>query len=318
MKNLLKKITPSLIWSFLKRRKRILILGLRRSLEVFGYNIARKNDYYSPLPVVSRLKRDVERWYKPSRLAGIEYDVDEFKETLFKLLSDYYAEFSQIPAYSEVIKMGFGPGYTALDALTLYMMVRDRKPRRYLEVGSGVSTYYCSLAAKENENEGYPLQIECIEPYPYESLYKMPGIKIYAKEVQDIDVELFCGLQENDVLFIDSSHILKVDGDVPFLYLEVLPNLNNGVVIHIHDIPLPYNIPYPPEFWVFAQNWPMFWNEAMVLQAFLCFNDKFRIIMSTPLLRYFDEGFLQQNVPIYESIEQNPNTFSTIWLQKVE
>jgi hypothetical protein len=89
------------------------------------------------------------------------------------------------------------------------------------------------------------------------------------------------------------------------------------VVIHIHDVPFPYNIPYPPELWVFAQKWPTLWNEAMVLQAFLCFNDRFKITMSTPMIRYYDEGFLKSEIPFYETVKQNSNTFSSIWLKKV-
>jgi hypothetical protein len=61
----------------------------------------------------------------------------------------------------------------------------------------------------------------------------------------------------------------------------------------------------------------MLWNEAMVVQAFLSFNRNFRVLMSTPLIRYFDEDFLRKSIPIYESIEQNPNTFSSLWLRRV-
>jgi hypothetical protein len=135
--------------------------------------------------------------------------------------------------------------------------------------------------------------------------------------VQDVDLTLFTSLGQGDVLFIDSSHVLKIDGDVPLVYLEILPRLNVGAVVHVHDIPFPYNIPYPPQLWIFGQEWPKWWNEAMVLQAFLCFNDKFRITMSTPLIRHFDEPFLRRTVPIYESIDQTPNTFSSIWLRRV-
>jgi hypothetical protein len=80
--------------------------------------------------------------------------------------------------------------------------------------------------------------------------------------------------------------------------LEVLPTLNSGVVIHIHDVPFPYDIPYPPELWVFWQQTPMLWNEAMVLQAFLCFNKEFEIKMSTPLIRHYDEEFLSVRILI--------------------
>ncbi|MCH9051632.1 MAG: hypothetical protein IIA72_11205 [Proteobacteria bacterium] len=317
VKESVKAILPASVVSSYKQLKKNMIRGSRGIIQVLGYNISRTRDYYSPLPSVSELKVNVKRWDKPNELSGIQYDVDAFKELFLKMLSQYYAEFSKFPEYDEIKAKGFGPGFPALDALTLYMMIRDRKPKQYIEVGAGLSTYYCSLAAEENRANGYPMQIRCIEPYPYEKLYDIPGIIIYDKEVQDIDISFFQELRENDVLFIDSSHILKIDGDIPFLYLEVLPNLNKGVLIHIHDIPFPYNTPYPPDLWIFEQDWPMFWNEAMVLQAFLCFNDKFRIVLSTPLLRFFEESILEENVPIYESLEQNPNAFSSIWIQKV-
>jgi len=195
-------------------------------------------------------------------------------------------------------------------------MIRYLKPKRYIEVGSGLSTYYCSLAAEKNASEGYPLQITCIEPFPYEKLYSIPGIQIIAKEVQDVELSLFEQLESNDVLFIDSTHIVKVDSDVPFLYLEVLPILKVGVTIHVHDIPFPYNVPYPAEDWIFKQLWPMLWNEAMLLQAFLLYNNSFTIELSTPMIRYFDEQFLKKNIPIYQSIAQNPQYFSSIWLKR--
>ena len=155
----------------------------------------------------------------------------KWKSQFSDLLSRYLDEFSLIPPYATLQKVGFGPGYTAVDALTLYMMVRHLKPRRYIEVGSGISTYYCSVAAERNAKECHPLEITCIEPHPYDQLRTIPGIKVLAKEVQDAELSLFQQLQENDILFIDSSHILRIDGDVPFLYLEVLPTLNSGVVI---------------------------------------------------------------------------------------
>jgi hypothetical protein len=145
----------------------------------------------------------------------------------------------------------------------------------------------------------------------------MPGIRVLPQKVEDVDISLFQQLQENDVLFIDSSHILLVDGDVPFLYLEVLPARNAGVMTHIHDIAYPYNFPYPSELWIFGQDWRMFWNEPMVSQAFPAFNKNFKISMSTPMIRYFDEAFLKQNIPIYESVRQNANTFSSIRLTRI-
>ena len=142
-------------------------------------------------------------------------------------------------------------------------------------------------------------------------------MNLIVAEAQAVDPATFTNLQQGDIVFIDSSHILKVDGDVSFLYLELLPQLKLGVSIHVHDIPFPYNIPYPPEFWMLKKDWPMFWNEAMVLQALLCCNDRLEITLSTPMIRHFDEPFLRERVPFYETVGQNPNTFSSIWLKRV-
>ena len=107
----------------------------------------------------------------------------------------------------------------------------------------------------------------------------------------------------------------------PYLFLEVLPALDPGVYIHIHDIPFPYNIPYPADYWTLLQHprsrqWPVFWNEAMLLQAFLAFNSSFEIVLSCPLLRYFAEECLKAKLPIYKSTQEEPNTFSSIWLRR--
>ena len=148
----------------------------------------------------------------------MDYNIEKMEARLSNLISNYLSEFSALPPFEQLEEVGYGVGFIALDALTLYMMIRYIKPKRYIEVGSGLSTYYCSLAAEKNASEGYPLQITCIEPFPYEKLYSIPGIQIIAKEVQDVELSLFEQLEPNDIFFIDSSHMVKVDSDVPFLY----------------------------------------------------------------------------------------------------
>jgi len=288
----------------------------QRLMGKLGYNVSRKSDYYSPLPALDHLKMTYGRWNRPSTLTGIQYDLAAMKERLQSLLARYGDEFATFPPFTQLRKV-YGPGYTMPDALTLYSVLRQLKPKRYIEVGSGLSTYYSSLAAEKNAAEDHPLQMTCVEPHPYAKLYSLPGIQILPKEVQDVELSFFQQLEAGDVLFIDSTHVLNIDGDVPYLYLEALPNLKPGVAIHIHDVPFPYNIPYPAKRWVFEQTWPIFWNEAMVLQAFLCFNTQFEITLSLPLIRHFDEAFLKQVVPNYQTVEQKPNTFSSIWLKRI-
>ena len=281
-----------------------------------GFVVARKSDYYSPLPSRRRLKSSMTRWAKASSLAGVTYDISEMKVVLADLVGRYHDEFMALLPYEEALVLGFGPGYTRLDALVLYAMLRARKPTRYVEVGSGLSTYYASLAGQRNASEGCPMRITCVEPYPFVALKTIPGIAVIQQEVQDLGLDLFTELGENDVLFIDSSHIVRLDGDVPFLFLEVLPALRSGPLIHIHDIPFPYHCPYPPEYWIYKGIWPMWWNESMLLHALLCGNRQLAVTLSTPLIRFHDEVFLKRLIPGYQGIKEEPNTFSSIWLKR--
>jgi predicted O-methyltransferase YrrM len=287
------------------------------TMDACGFVVTRKSDYYSPLPSRRRLKSTMARWTKPSFLLGVAYDLAEMKVSLADLVGRYHEEFMGLLPYEEALALGFGPGYTRLDALVLYAMLRAKKPARYVEVGSGLSTYYAGLAGQRNAREGRPMQITCVEPYPFEALKTIPGITVLQREVQDIGLELFTELGEDDVLFIDSSHIVRLDGDVPFLFLEVLPALRAGPLVHIHDIPFPYHCPYPAEYWIYKGVWPMWWNESMLLHALLCGNKQFAVTLSTPLIRFHDEAFLKRLIPDYQTIDEEPNTFSSIWLKRV-
>jgi len=317
MKSLAKRILPAPAWNRLRRTKSAAVGGFQSALERAGYVVAERDDYYSPLPPVSRLRATRERWNRPSAMRGVSFDLDDMKRRLAVLLSRYQDEFDGLPSNAQFRSEGFGPGLPAVDALTLYMMVRDRKPKRYVEVGAGLSTYYCSLAARRNAMDGHPLEIVSIDPFPFERLRTMSEITLLEDEVQDVDISVFERLEADDILFIDSTHILKIDGDVPFLYLEVLPLLNVGVMVHVHDVPFPFNVPFPAEFWTLDRQWPVFWNEAMLLQAFLCLNERFRIELSLPLLRHFDDAFRRAQIRCYESVAENPDTFSSLWMRRV-
>jgi predicted O-methyltransferase YrrM len=317
VKTFLRKKLPSGVYGHLRDLKNSPARVLQWTMDVCGFVVARKSDYYSPLPSRTRLKSTMARWTKPSSLLGVAYNLAEMKVLLSDLVGRYHEEFMELLPYEEALALEFGPGYTRLDALVLYAMLRARKPARYVEVGSGLSTYYASLAGQKNASEGSPMQITCVEPYPFEALKTIPGITVLQQEVQDVGLELFMELGEDDVLFIDSSHIVRLDGDVPFLFLEVLPALRAGPLIHIHDIPFPYHCPYPAEYWIYGKTWPVWWNESMLLHALLCGNKQFAVTLSTPLIRHHDEAFLKELIPGYQTIGEEPNTFSSIWLKRV-
>ncbi len=200
-------------------------------------------------------------------------------------------------------------------------MIRTLKPVRFLEVGSGLSTRYCALARDMNAKEGAQTEITCIEPFPFAALQTIQGIKLRQAPVQEVPTRIFEELEAGDVLFIDSSHAVRIDGDVPYLFLEVPPRLKPGVHIHIHDVPFPFNTPFPGDYWVLtahktSNHWPVYWNEAMLVQAFLAFNTQFEIVLSCPMLRHFDEGFLRGALPFYKPVSEEPNTFSALWLTR--
>ena len=317
----------------LRAKKRVVLFFLRRVLlrkdflfSVFtarelneaGLNVVSVKDFYSPLPLVTELERTQRRWNRPSNLAGLRVDVPQMQEFVARLAKKFSEEYKTVAPYEENHRKGFGFGYTPVDAMLLYLMIRDLQPRRYLEVGSGLSTFYASLAAERNAQESKLMRITCIEPYPHAALRTHPGIELIAKEAQDVEVSSFEQLDSGDLLFIDSSHVVRVDGDVPFLFLEVLPRLKRGVIVHIHDVPFPFNVPRPAGTWILDRNWPMFWTEAMLVQALLCHSTAFEIRLSMPLLRFHDEQFLHDSLPGYSQLEKDGQlTFSSLWLEKI-
>jgi hypothetical protein len=299
------------------RRGRIRIV--QRAFGMLGYNIVKKADYYSPLPVLGELEATRERWNRPSALVGIDVDIPGMQGRLSALTERWETEYQAVTgSWQSNSERGFGPGYPQFDARTLYFMLREHRPAHYLEVGSGLSTYYATVAARQNGQEGAPMQITCVEPYPFRALQDLPGVDLVVDLVQEVPLDRFTALEAGDVLFIDSSHALKIDSDVAYLFLEVLPRLAPGVLVHIHDVPFPYNVPFPADFWLFGERWPVYWNEAMVVQSFLTFNTGFEILLSTPMLRHHDEAALEATFPDYVPVADDANPPSSLWVRRTD
>lgn len=290
---------------FYRRVHRALLDGAA----ALGVNVARSSDYYSPLPVRSELARTRRRWDRPSAMTGVAWDPKAMKERLARMVADHGAELEALPPFEEAKGLGYGPGFTRLDAQLLYLTLRELRPSRVMEVGSGLSTYYASRALERNRQEGAGGRITCIDPYSGDRVRGLPGVEVVRREVQDVAPDEFRVLEEGDVLFIDSTHVVKVGGDVAHLYLEVVPRLRPGVVVHTHDVHFPYNTPRPAEAYVLDAKWPRYWTEAMLLQAFLAFNPEFEVLLSASLLRHADEPFLERTVPDYRPVV--PEDFDT-------
>ena len=130
--------------------------------------------------------------------------------------------------------------FPGLDAAAAYTMVRTRRPSRIVEIGSGHSTRFFARAVRDG---GLNTQITAIDPAPRADLSRLNGINLILSVVQDADPALFATLEPGDILSIDSSHILMPGTDVDLLFSDVLPGLPDGVLVHIHDIFLPWSYP---------------------------------------------------------------------------
>jgi predicted O-methyltransferase YrrM len=164
------------------------------------------------------------------------------------------------------------------DAEIYYQIIRYFKPKKILEVGSGYSTLIALEAIKKNQetNQVY-CDITCVEPYENNWLNKL-NIKILRKRIEEIKEDYYLSLKSGDILFIDSSHIIRPQGDVLKIYLEILPNLNKGVMVHIHDIYTPKNY---LEKIIVKEN--KFWNEQYLVEALMTNKNKYEIYL---LLNY--------------------------------
>lgn len=177
----------------------------------------------------------------------------------------------------------FAPG----DAEYWYQLIRAIKPRRIFEVGSGYSTLMAIRATAKNraEDAAYQCRHVCIEPYEVPWLEKT-GVTVVRKRVEEVGLSFFSALESNDILFIDSSHVIRPQGDVLFEYLELLPVLNKGVIVHIHDIFSPRNY---PDAWV--KDEVRLWNEQYLVEAFLSHNSDWKIVGALNYLhhRHYDD-----------------------------
>lgn len=237
------------------------------------------NHFYQPIPDVRNLKKSV--FTKVSNLSGIDMDEKTQLKFLIKF-KKFKKEYDLLPHTGEEQDFRFhfnNLAFDGVDALVYYCMIRIFAPKNIIEVGSGWSSKIAAKAALENGNTA----LTCIEPFPQEFMKNgYPGLtNLIANDVQKLPINYFSKLESGDILFIDSSHTVKTGGDVSYLFLEVLPKLKKGVLVHIHDIFFPFDY---PKKWVIKEH--RFWTEQYLLQAFLMFNNEFKVIYSNSYMGY--------------------------------
>jgi predicted O-methyltransferase YrrM len=185
-------------------------------------------------------------------------------------------------------------------------MIHVLRPRRIIEVGSGFSTAVMLDAC--DELSLHP-NITCIEPYPerLKSLLRTTDkVEIIDSAVQKVPQTLFQELGRGDILFIDSTHVMKSGSDVHYELFEILPTLQPGVVIHFHDLPYPFEYPLK---WVFDQNYS--WNEAYAVRAFLMYNRQFSPLYSNSFMAMHERTLVKHHYPDFP---ENPG--SSFWIRR--
>lgn len=273
-----------------------------------AYDLWPPGHYYSPIPNLDELKKNENKIFNSEDLLdGIELN-DNSQMTLFNDLKNYYPDLPWTDSKSNNRYYYQNDFYSYGDAIILHSMIRHLKPKKIIEVGSGFSS-----AVIMDTNEiffGNSISCTFIEPFPerFLSLIKekdLNKITLIQKNLEDVDLNIFSSLSDGDILFIDSSHVSKVNSDVNFIIFKLLPFLNPGVHIHFHDIFYPFE--YPKE-WIYEGK---FWNEAYILRAFLQFNNSFEIeYFST----YFHKKFhdlIMKDMPLIAK-----NTGGSIWIKR--
>jgi Methyltransferase domain len=242
---------------------------VRRAARRNGLAVIR-DDYYSPLVDASRLPP--ETWDREAPMPGLELDLGGALALIEQRLAPLIAEFHP-PVHELDQPLGFyldNPMYGPMDAHILYAMLRLESPKRVLELGSGYSTLVIQQALSRNPS---PCEHVLVDPHPSPLVSSLPAVEVRTESAASTPKELFVSLDAGDVLFVDTSHVVRPGGEVVRLVLELLPTLAAGVVVHFHDIYRPYEYPR-----VFYDVFNVHWQEQYLLQAFLAFNERYRVV----------------------------------------
>ena len=215
-----------------------------------------------------------ELFERPNALRGVRFDREDQARRL-EALHKRIKEFPPIDGF----RMWNG-SYEAVDAEVLWAILREIKPRRVVQLGeSEWSSMVVAAALKANGNDGV--------------------LKRHAGHPRELPSDAFTGLHERDVLFVDSSHVVKTGGDVPAIVLDVLPLLDRGVVVHFHDVLLPWED-------------RRMYTEQYLLQAFLAGNRDWEVLLGLYDLTKSQPDLVRRLVPSWRG-ETRPSAF---WLHR--
>jgi len=281
----------------------------------FANRIFPLGHYYSLYPDLDEIEeKSAEVFCRDTQLIDIDLNEDYQLETLAKMIELY----PSLPAWEKnhndtKLRYFYGnTGFSGCDAVALHCMLRLLKPKRLIEIGSGFSS-----AVTLDTNEFFlnnSVDLSFIEPYSdrLRSLLRPDDrITLLENNVQDVPFEYFQQLVRGDFLFVDSTHVSKINSDVNYIFFEILPRLNPGVYIHFHDVNYPFE--YTKES--ILQDWKI-WNETYLLRAFLQNNRNYTIQFFQDMIqhKYLDKFI--ENWPTNITVGGDIPFGASIWLRK--
>jgi hypothetical protein len=253
--------------------------------------------YYRPVPEAADLPPD--HWEREVGMVGVEIDEAVVRGFVEGVVTPHLAEFRALHPLRSSARPGEGlwllnGSYMAVDAQVLHGVVRALRPRRIVEIGSGASTRFIEAALRLNREAGAPpCRHLSVDPYPSPWLRGVDPslVSVRTEKVQDVPLALFEELDRDDVLFIDSSHVVREGNDVLFEYMEVLPRLRPGVLVHVHDVSLPRRYPR-----VYFEN-RLYWTEQYLLKAYLTHNARVEVVWPGAYMDVRHPGYVEATFP---------------------
>lgn len=273
--------------------------------------------YYSPVPDLRQVALDD----RTPRFAGASAaELDAALEELSGIVASYGDDLNRIAGRPPFVRgrdtftefrFGVAP-YSTVEAELLYGFIRSRRPGRIIEIGCGHTTLLMSEAIRACSPDGYAPDYICIEPYRPPYLRDLPPevSRFHDGKLQSAPLDIFESLGPGDLLFIDSSHVVSYGSDTVYEILEILPNIKPGVLVHFHDIFIPYD--YPTD-WIRESRF--FWTEQYMLSALLQGGTRFRIRFPLHQLYRERREALQALFPLLEDPRHRPGAF---WIEAGE
>jgi len=279
--------------------------------EAHGWHLT-PNHFYSPIPDTRILPDTL--WQRESDLPGIDMRDEEQVAFLRDVADRFGDELNAIPRGQADAAAGEyfvdNGAFESVDGEIYYAMIRAHRPARVLEIGAGWSTLLALRALRANRADGAEGRLLSVEPYPREYVRAAIGREPEVAELRDLPVQelpldVFESLGAGDILFIDSSHVLRIGSDVQYEILEILPRLQAGVLVHVHDVFLPGE--YPKE-WVLGPE-HRFWNEQYLLQAYLADNPRSAVVWGSSWMHRRHPEDLEKAFTSYDRQSRFPGSF---------